>query len=184
MSAYLVSSTTIDIIVSFAIENKLYMVEDDSNSSNGVPVTVYNATQFGKMLLRENIKSLAYRYPNDYEEYFNNPGVYADNYVFTKYNNVNLAGALGCANNYDYQACEHPDYRKSNSRDFIMTVISSIADKLAKQYIGETPWGVDADTVRKYAEKDITVVSTLKTPGKRRGRPPGSKNKPKVYLTY
>jgi len=75
-------------------------------------LTRTTAAEVGAMLLAENLRSVSYRYSDDAE-------VWAAPYVFTRLpgspNPVIILKAVAC---YEYQACEHPEWRSSEARQF------------------------------------------------------------------
>jgi len=78
----------------------------------------YSQSDFYKMifniLLRENQNSLLARYPND-KDYAERPSYkYLMSNCVVYWNDHNQLGYLvGIINNYDYQSCEHENYRDS-----------------------------------------------------------------------
>lgn len=76
-------------------------------------LTHENATYVGRMLLFENRRSVAHRYDSDFE-------IEADPYEYRRYQApfgpVDVLKALDC---FEYQACEHPTWPKSEAFAFI-----------------------------------------------------------------
>ena len=110
MSAYQVEPTTIDLIVSYA--NPL------------------DPQQIGEMLWEQNKRSVAFRYDEP---------IGPAKYTFTRYKDVRPLVAFGCAQCYDYQACETPDYDASPACLFILQAIQRACGELIRAY----PWGVE-----------------------------------------
>jgi hypothetical protein len=145
MSAWIVSKTHIDGLVQSGIEAE--MVEPD------------HADEFGRMLWRENLASVAYRYPDDADGDRPGPVEFHDSDV-DEYQYRPLDGepgitrraahvvnaAAGC---YDYQSCEHPGYEHSKARLFAHALY-----KLTEQdRRDDAPWGID--------DRDAFVVGAV-----------------------
>lgn len=113
MSAWLVSKEHIDVLVTAAIS--LGLVEEDlaSNVGNG--------------LWQENAKSLRYRY-DDADEFWDLP--VDGGYSFEPRPVESLFYVNHQVHCYNYQACEHPDYRGSSARRFVEEIIAAMEEKL------------------------------------------------------
>lgn len=129
MSAFVLSSTHIDVLVSAAIELGLVRRFRDETE------------EFGRMLLRENVRSVVHRYrlagtqeAEDYEA-----AVAA--YRFRRYPWVRPEAAAKAAHCYEYQACEHPGWEESQTHRFV----DALRDALLRTMVGygEAPWGFD-----------------------------------------
>ena len=123
MSAYQVAPATIDLIVSYLIEAGVVPLDE----AEGTALTLW----------QENARSIAYRYHNgDFQEAMREAGPY----TFTHYIQVQGDGAYGCANCFDYQASEHPEWEASKACALV---------GLVKNYTGRAkasaPWGVESD---------------------------------------
>jgi hypothetical protein len=109
MSAYIVSHDVIDVLVTFAIDNRIsYRVENIDCVCEPA-----DATKLGKLLMRECERSVQYRYPHDSNaDLPGTIGERARNYVFMRaeWSNDLVRELCGC---YDYQACETDDYEQS-----------------------------------------------------------------------
>jgi hypothetical protein len=135
MSAFEVDKTHIDVMVSAALQRihgdtlKWYHGEiPDTMPGEALPaaeryqlyldalkaaertVTRDNAGMWGALLVAENRKSVNHRYDeSEWEE----------PYEFTEYagtfNPVAILKAINC---YEYQACEHPEWKTSEARSF------------------------------------------------------------------
>lgn len=140
MSAWIVSKRHIDLLVSAAIAHKLIDRED--------------ADETGRMLWRECLTSVAYRYPNDADG--ERPGPVAfrdadvDAYTWEPYAVEDPYLVLKQAHCYDYQSCEHPGYADSsasNLMDALCEAIDASADLPAElprpcPAYDAAPWGV------------------------------------------
>jgi hypothetical protein len=124
MSAYIVSHDTIDILVTFAIDNRIsYRVEDITCICEPS-----DATKLGKLLMRECERSVQYRYPRDSNaELPGTVGERASNYKF-KRAECFREFMRDHVDEYDYQSCETDDYEQSVA----YRIISSIKSELEK----------------------------------------------------
>ncbi len=137
MSAWIVSRQHIDVMVDAAIRSGL--------------VEASQADEVGRMLWKENLVSVAYRYPRDKDGKRPGPTDFrdadVDTYTFTPLPkeivdvwNLNpdaaLAKTVGC---YEYQSCEHPGWRDSPA-----CALSSRLCELVREHDGYgdcIPWG-------------------------------------------
>jgi hypothetical protein len=143
MSAYQVDPTTIDLIVSKAIELRLY-------TNRCEYVTEANASIYANLLWNENAKSIAYRYAE--------PISTIEPYEFTLYDNVRPRAATGCLNCYAYQACEHPEWPTSDAHDFC----ARLTRRLLNSILTDVPWGVEGDPIPLgHADKALLRLSSL-----------------------
>lgn len=129
MSAWIVGKLHIDYLVTAVIHAEL---------------TCMNPDEIGRMLWRENLASVAYRYPGDDDGDRPGPADFGDSdvdtYTWTETPLLEggaLGKTIGC---YDYQSCEHPGYEESEAKRVI--------DQLRKPvdglpYPGDVPWGWD-----------------------------------------
>lgn len=144
MSAWIVSKTHIDALVHAGIDAELIRPEE--------------ADEFGRMLWRENLASVAFRYPYD-KGNGDRPGPvsFRDHHV-DEYTFEPLDGGLGASRKapavvrqaagcYDYQSCEHDGYQGSKAQQF-----ATLLYELHKDAEGDAPWGVD--------ERDAFVSAT------------------------
>jgi hypothetical protein len=110
MSAWFVSKDDIDLIVSWI-----------------KPSSVEEGTRLGKMLWRENVKSLRARYagPN-YEAEHREQDAEVEAYVFRQLHGVRpipLAKIIDC---YDYQSCEHEGWETSEARALCVAIQNAL----------------------------------------------------------
>lgn len=147
MSAYFVHKTTIDFLVSAAIEYCTYA--SLTCCDEPTCVTEQNADEFGRMLWAMNYESLRARYsfaPGSKEarEYL----AAVKDYKLTRYENIKPAAVIGCGHCYEYQACETEDFYSSPAHVFVLMLVHRAAYQLAK----DAPWGIDDDkTAEKFA---------------------------------
>ena len=130
MSAWIVSRTHIDYIVTAAIQAELISMSPDET---------------GRMLWRECLASVAYRYPDDTGN-GDRPGPAdfrdsdVDTYTWTETPVLTggaLAKTLGC---YRYQSCEHPGWDTSESAALIEKLNAPVD---GAEYPDSVPWGWD-----------------------------------------
>ncbi len=132
MSAWMVSKSHIDIMLRGMIDR-------------GLPEQ--KATDVGRMLWNENLKSLQYRYPNDGDGDRPGPVSFRDSDVETyEYtdpgygpSNAELRSILNC---YSYQSCEHPGWESSDSYDYVGDLLTEIGEGPKSG-----PWGWDAEDI-------------------------------------
>lgn len=104
------------------------------------------ADEVGAMLWTENLRSVAYRYPEDRSGDRPGPIDLTDedvlSYHFTKVPGEVSPGVvfklLDC---YEYQSCEHPEWRNSAAKAFC----DALRDRMCRRVVGyeEAPWGAD-----------------------------------------
>jgi len=141
MSAWVVSSHHIDLLVSAAIDHEICL--DFSKSGSLEIVTEANAQALGLMLWAENIRSVVCRYnlsgTKEEEQY----RLDLASYRFRRYAGLRasaVASALAC---YDYQSCECPDYRETAAASFVYRLAQVIGDQ--PRGYGSEPWGFDTE---------------------------------------
>jgi hypothetical protein len=165
VSAFEVSSTHIDVLVSAALQRihgetlRWYHGEiPETEPGEALPgrgdylaalerthreVTQENAETWGATLVAENRRSVNHRYN---EEEWEEP------YTFTEYagtfSPVKVLGAINC---YEYQACEHPGWKTSEARSF--------CEALRERMIRMLP-GYDSPHVRDASQ--VTVGQAMK----------------------
>lgn len=128
MSAWIVSEKHIDYMVTAVIRAEL--VAD-------------NPDEIGRMLWRECLASVAYRYPNDGDGERPGPVDFKDSdvdtYTWTETDELDapeLATTLRC---YDYQSCEHPGYKTSEAKAIVDKLLAGMGKV---DWEGSTaPWG-------------------------------------------
>jgi hypothetical protein len=139
MSAMFVSKCDIDLLVSarrvFASAVRIGERYDRADR--------VNPDDLGRLLWAENVRSLRHRYPTDRDDHraFDRE-VLA--YAFTAYRDLKpgLIGRL--AEFYEYQTCEHPDWRASDA----FFALGELRVELVKLLPGadDAPWGVAEDS--------------------------------------
>lgn len=145
MSCYFVAKETIDLLVSAAVELKIYAPLRDGKFC---AVTEQTADLLGQLLWTQNAASVNCRYPDARHD--DSARAMLDSaaaYRWQPYIDIKPAAVVGCARNLDYQACETQDYNGSATHLFCLTIQAEMAKKL----VGETIWGVDAESIGKHA---------------------------------
>lgn len=135
MSAWIVSRKHIDLLTAALIEHGI---------APNFPDLV------GQMLWQENLRSVAYRYPNDRDGERPGPVGFRDSmvesYTYRGPQDVSdSALVLKQAHCFDYQSCEHPEYADSEA----CTWVRKLCEKLDGERAGQSaaynaaPWGID-----------------------------------------
>ena len=150
MSAFIVSSTHIDMMVSAALRPQYQSSWYYQHGGERHYVTRETADQTGAMLWLENYRSVNYRYSDS-------PAEVPPRYTFRLAKERELIEELKAIHCYVYQACEHPAWADSEAK----ALCEALEWRLTRQLPGydEAAWGFDSDTpalsVTK-AEKDAT----------------------------
>jgi hypothetical protein len=133
MSAFIVRKKHIDYVVTAAVAAK------------AIPAS--EADETGRMLWRENLNSVAHRYPRDTGK-GDRPGPRdfqdsdVETYVWEEtavLKGNSLRETIGCLN---YQSCEHPGWHTSEAYQ-LLELLKPAEDKSprGKQEENATPWG-------------------------------------------
>ncbi len=131
MSAFVVSKTHIDVVVSGASD-----VLPSLAYRHGTPDLI------GQILWRANVRSVLHRYPRIVAT--DEAQVYADAvaaYRHTRYLAITpgqLAKALDCL---DYQSCETDDWRSTPAHEIVETIRGAILQGLPGYEAA--PWGIE-----------------------------------------
>jgi hypothetical protein len=135
VSAWMVSKAHIDVLVQGLAESET--------------VTDVDPDELGRILWRECLASVAYRYPNDGDGERPGPVDFRDNDVETytyrrPAKKVGLGGLMTAIECYDYQSCEHPGWTTSQARAWVLDLHARLKDA------GSTSngqWGYDEEDV-------------------------------------
>lgn len=136
MSANVLDKTHFDAVLTAALamirpgEQVYWFVASDSDNPNFL--TRETASRVGAVLLAENVKSVNHRYSDD------DP---APSYEFTRLRgNPTPVQLLGMLHGYEYQACEHPDWRNSEAYAIVRR-LERLAMRRLPGY-DDAPWTV------------------------------------------
>ena len=116
MSAYIVSRNHVDYLIKFGLAQKQGTDDEELRF-----LTEESATHVGQMLFDDCVKSVQYRYDHVSRDQLpckeGPPWIYAfDRASLYVFDPCQVDVSLNC---FDYQACEHPGWTKSESRAFI-----------------------------------------------------------------
>lgn len=129
MSAYMVSKAHIDALVNVAV----FGPKGTSRGQGGWYAVYYGnpsrkaddhvMNQIGDMLVRENLSSIHSRYPDTIEKPEGTPGP-IEQYWLNEYEfeypqrTLTAVEALKAVSCYEYQSCEHPEWKNSDAASF------------------------------------------------------------------
>lgn len=140
MSAFVVSHDHIDALLTFVSMNKSR--RDGVNWGVGTDSVVrLDLTDLGRILLRENERSVAARY-RDHKAHDHGDYTFRTFTPFVHMAPGKLAAwILKACSCFDYQACETDDYKTTTAH----TIIECIRDSAIASLPGyeEAPWGID-----------------------------------------
>jgi hypothetical protein len=149
MSAFVVSHDHIDALLTFATDQKpndeiVFVVGDV-----GREITAANATEIGRILLAENVRSVQARYPQLPASEL--PGALVDedtvaSYKFGTWRVAKLEPLwiLKACDSFDHQACETEDYEASDA----CVIIEAIRIRAIRELPGYTNapgWSLDRE---------------------------------------
>jgi hypothetical protein len=141
MSAWVVSSHHIDLLVSAAIDRGVSgKLAPDGTLQK---VTESNAQAFGLMLWTENVPSVVYRYNLPGTEEEQNYRLALASYSFRYYPGIRAAAAAKALACFDYQSCECADYRDTAAAFFVRQLTEIIGHE--PEGYGREPWGFDTE---------------------------------------
>jgi len=142
MSAYIVSKRHIDAIVTLitdgpsGVHRGRWDVKRSIEYAFGYVLDCQDGRdRLGRELWSENLKSVAYRYPEDTPS--ERPGPVSTNvdidvelYFHATGRALTVVEALMALNGYEYQCCEHDAWRESRARDVIERLRHSLVSVL------------------------------------------------------
>lgn len=129
MSAFVVSKEDIDILVTAHL------------ALRGLPWSSERADSIGRLLWRENVSSVAYRYDMperhgaEHAEYLEALEAYAYEPLYAK-----CAAVAKIARCYDYQSCEHPGWEASEAKRLVDELMGVFHETLPGY--DAMPWGI------------------------------------------
>ena len=142
MSAWVISQTHLDLIVSVAVDLKLFAVLSEGQEAH---ITAENATQLGQMLWTENVRSVATRYRlgadnAEHQAYLKAIAAYR----FHQFERVKPIAAVKLIACLDYQACETDDYQTTLTAQALQRLRLLQPTNVKGSAYEAAPWGVDS----------------------------------------
>ena len=143
MSAYIVTQSTINAIVTFAFGNGQYIdpLPGSNHVGSAVPITQYEPKQIAKLLWSENHRSVNHRNreqtavpPFSYAETRSGKVSPATTRPLSPLDIISLCKCL------NYQSCEPGDWSGTWAYRFLLEVIASAANDLIDGK--DVPWGL------------------------------------------
>lgn len=118
MSAWIVSKDHIDLLVSEGLRRRITCILDQNvHPFREVFLTEDNRDEFGQMLWDENRESVDFRYQEHTEP---------DTYTFEWVNRVPSRVLMNAIHSYEYQSCEHNDWKTSASCYFVTQLMDDL----------------------------------------------------------
>ena len=142
MSAWVISQTHLDLIVSVAVDLKLFAALNEGQETH---ITVGNATRFGQMLWAENVRSVATRYRLGADNAEHQAYLKAiEAYRFHKFEKVKPIAAVKLIACLEYQACETDDYQSTLTAQALQRLRLFLPANVKGAAYEAAPWGVDS----------------------------------------
>ena len=150
MSAHFCSSDHFDLIVSIVQEltsgpnyhSRRILLDDPECLAKGG-----NLDGLRQLLIDENWKSLAHRYPKDYTEHWGDEYLQATNRSFKSTPEVTgwIADSrwgmiIYPVKGYVYQSCEHPTWEESLASKTCLLINAMVLDRVTSAHRGEAAW--------------------------------------------
>ena len=152
MSAYITDKAVVDEMVNLAIQHRVSFY-DNLYSAERETVLLSPLTQhdeIGQHLVDAMVKSVGYRYSDDRLTGLPGP---RNAYWVIPYKLENMTArratpieGIKLTQCYDYQTCEHPDYRLSSVKHFVDMLIHGLIARLPGY--DEADWGWSEPTYR------------------------------------
>lgn len=131
MSAYLVNRYHIDMLIKAGLKQDHSHPLGWKGPEGWASLTRQTVDRAGRMLWTENLKSIAYRYPDD--ESGERPGPIGLTdfeiaaYAWTDHqHDISAVQALKALDCYEYQSCEHPEWDTSEAKTFCESLHSHL----------------------------------------------------------
>jgi hypothetical protein len=131
MSAWLVSKKHIDALV---YARSLCRSDFGGTLADGLLPDVSD-DDLGRLLWRENMRSLAARYRDRPD------AALLASYSYAEPGPLPVVALIKASHCYEYQSCEHPGWKTSKARRFSRELVLSLAHKLPGY--DAAPWGID-----------------------------------------
>jgi hypothetical protein len=151
MSAYVQPIPHINALVRLALEGPTGVPVNPSTSWRppyfaGGRLDHTRADELGTALLRENVRSVNYRYEKR--------GGKLPTYEYNGGRRLTVPEAIMAIRGYEYQACERPDFDKSEVHAFLHRLLASVAARVPGVEEADT-WSITSDAG---AADDIGLV--------------------------
>lgn len=132
MSAYICDDKTICAIAkAFEKYNVPFRMID-----NGSVYRIIGEREIGQYLLQQNYRSVDYRYDSDTR-------IPPLNYVDVP---IDEGIVYGCIRNYNYQACETPDYEETGVYTSLLALKNELLERCLRKLNMKAPYGYGSDT--------------------------------------
>jgi hypothetical protein len=148
MSAFLISDSHIDVMLTYAAQHRLTLPDPRCPSSSIDVSQTRNATLIGQTLLRENLRSLACRYgaAHGFTPEPHNDESYAERYQFKPDDRLASLGSdisvaiMKLTHCFDYQACETNNYASTPAAAITLALREAAAYQLPGY--DKAPWSI------------------------------------------
>ena len=148
MSAFVVDKRHINAMIEAGLINQYGEGLNYHHNGEWYKLTLENASETGQMLLDENIASVSYRY--DDSHLTDLPGRVDAEYVIPfSYKRIFAPTGVETIKNiqcYEYQACEHPEWKISKAKAFCAALMHAQYDRLPGYEAA--PWGWEDKAVK------------------------------------
>ena len=140
MSAFIVSETHIDALVTYAVDRKVSFYFAHVRTE----ITAHNAEEIGRVLINENVRSVNHRYRENKSMA----------YRFKRFNTpLTAVEAIKACHCLDYQSCETDDWESTKAFSVLRAIEASAMRSLPGYE--KAPWGIDSD-------KGLTHAGTVR----------------------
>jgi hypothetical protein len=149
MSAFVVDRTDIAYLITAALSQPGHHGPISWKGENGEWQILRSghydeAIKIGQMLWDENILSICYRYPDCQDKPDSMPGPIGEDFIFREcdiklFARIKAIEVIKAVHCYEYQACEHPEWRKSEAYRFCQALKSHYIHRLPGY--DEAAWG-------------------------------------------
>jgi hypothetical protein len=160
MSAFIVDNRHIDAIVTYAIAKRVrYFNPNNSRREQWIEITARNAEEIGRILLDENVRSVAHRYENRInEDERNAAAIYAYRPFPTPLAAVEFIKACKCL---EYQSCETNDYETTLAYRILRACAESATNDL--RGYEKAPWEISDQSMAGLQHAgQITLTSLIR----------------------
>jgi len=147
MSAFIVSKRHIDALVFAGLHVIRYKpLRWRAPGSEFRALTRETADRVGQMLVGENVKSVRYRYgegplPGPMDGYWRRPYRYEQPFLPYQDSGTLVVVCLRLLSCYAYQACEHPEWERSEAKSFCDALLHELI--LSLPGYAEAPWTIE-----------------------------------------